>query len=65
MAKTRVYIVFRHASQWDDYSGNEFIGVFFNVDAARALIAKKQNHYDYFIEVYEEPDPGQEHEVFC
>lgn len=57
MTKNRVYIVFRDNS--DCPAGNEFIGVFFNIEAARALIAKKQNPRDFFIETYEEPVPGQ------
>lgn len=60
MAKNKVYIVDR--CDVDCPAGNEFVGVFFNVEAARALIAKKQNPYDFFIETYEEPEPGQEHE---
>jgi hypothetical protein len=60
----KVHIVFRHASEGNDYSGNEFVGVFFDRKSAEVFIAKKQNHYDYFIETYEQPAEGMAHEVF-
>jgi hypothetical protein len=65
MTKNRVYIVFRHANEWNDYSGNEFVGVFFDQKSAEDWIAGRQKPNRYYIETYEQPEAGMAHEVFC
>jgi hypothetical protein len=61
--KLKVYIVFREARE-NSYSGNNFVGVFFDRKSAEGFIAEKQNNYDYFIETYEQPEAGMAHEVY-
>ncbi len=63
MTKNRVYVVFRENQKCP--SGNEFVDLFFNRKAAEDLIASKENYHEYFIEIYQEPEPGQFPEIFC
>ena len=65
MTKIQVHIVFRHASQWDDYSGNEFIGVFFDRKSAEDWISTAKRPEKYYIETYEQPEAGMAHEVYA
>lgn len=60
----KVYIVFRQAPERSS-SGNEFIGVFFDWNSAEVFIAERPDPEKYFIETYEQPGPGEKHEVFA
>lgn len=64
MTKTQVHIVFRNPSGFD-YSGPEFIGVFFDRKSAEEWIAGRDRPKKYFIETYEQPESGIAHEVFA
>jgi hypothetical protein len=60
---TRVHIVFKEAKE--AYSGQEFVGVFFNRKSAEEWIAATQGSARlFFIESYEQPASGMAHEVF-
>lgn len=61
--KTRVYIVFKPVSGWE-YSGNEFVGVFFSRESAEAWIKERKVPHNYFIETYEQPEDGMAEQVF-
>ena len=70
--KIQVHIVFRDAREYSyqkyseySYSGNEFIGVFFDRESAEAFIAERPNPSEFFIETYDKPEAGKKHEVFC
>lgn len=64
MTKTRVHIVFKEPGGYD-YSGNEFIGVFFDRKSAEDWIATAKRPEKYFIETYEQPEAGMAPEVFA
>ena len=61
---TQVHIVFKEASGVS-YSGNEFIGVFFDRQSAQEWIKTTTRPEKYFIETYEQPEQGIAHEVFA
>jgi hypothetical protein len=63
VTKIKVYIVFKEINGWE-YSGNEFIGVFFDRSSAEVWIAKCARPNKYFIETYEQPEAGMASEVF-
>ena len=63
MNKVQVHIVFRQNQVCP--SGNEFIGVFFDRTSAEVFIAERPDPERYFIETYEQPGPGEKHEVFA
>lgn len=63
MDKVKVYIVFRQTRDYH-FCGNEFIGVFFDRTSAEVFVAERPNPERYFIETYEQPGPGEKHEVF-
>ena len=63
MTKTRVHVVFKPISGWE-YSGNEFVGVFFTRESAETWIKERKNPSVYFIETYEQPEDGMAEEVF-
>ena len=60
----KVYIVFRQTREYH-FSGNEFIGVFFDWNSAADFIAERPDPEKYFIETYEKPEAGKPHEVFA
>ena len=64
MNKVQVHIVFRNFSGFD-YSGPEFVGVFFDRKSAQDWIAGRDKPHRYFIETYEQPEAGMAHEVFA
>jgi len=64
MTKIQVHIVFREPHNWE-YSGPEFIGVFFDQKSAQDWIASCARPERYFIETYEQPESGIAHEVFA
>lgn len=64
MTKVQVHIVFKEVSGWE-YSGNEFVGVFFDRKSAKDWIAECKQPHKYFIETYEQPESGIAHEVFA
>jgi hypothetical protein len=59
----KVYIVFRQTREYH-FSGNEFIGVFFDRTSAEVFISERPDSSKYFIETYEKPAAGKKHEVF-
>jgi hypothetical protein len=63
MTKIQVHIVFKEPSGFD-YSGPEFVGVFFDRKSAEDWIAGRQKPNRYYIETYEQPAEGMAHEVF-
>ena len=61
---TRVHIVFKEAKE--AYSGQEFVGVFFDRKSAEEWIAARGGSARFFfIETYEQPAEGMAHEVFA
>ena len=60
----KVYIVFRQTREYH-FSGNEFIGVFFDRTSAEVFINERPIPEIYFIESYEKPEEGKSHEVFA
>lgn len=61
---TKVHIVFKEAKE--AYSGQEFIGVFFDRKSAEEWIAARGGSARFFfIETYEQPAEGMAHEVFA
>jgi hypothetical protein len=64
MSKVTVYIVFRQTRHHTS-SGNEFIGVFFDRASAEQFIVERINSFLYYIETYQQPQPGCQHQVFC
>jgi hypothetical protein len=60
----KVYIVFRQTREYH-FSGNEFIGVFFDRTSAEVFINERPDPSKYFIETYEKPEIGESHEVFA
>lgn len=63
MNKVKVYIVFRQTQTI--VGSSEFIGVFFDWNSAEVFIAERPDPEKYFIETYEQPGPGEKHEVFA
>lgn len=64
MNKVQVHIVFRQTREYH-FSGNEFIGVFFDRTSAEVFVAERPDPERYFIETYDKPEVGQQHEVFA
>ena len=69
MNKVQVHIVFRNSSRFEcsgaEFSGSEFVGVFFDRKSAQDWIAGRDIPHRYFIETYEQPAAGMAHEVFA
>ena len=66
MTKIQVHIVFKEPGGFD-YSGPEFVGVFFDRKSAEDWIASCKKPHRYYIETYEQPEAGigMAHEVFA
>jgi len=65
MTKTQVHIVFKIPGGFD-YSGPQFVGVFFDKKSAEDWIAgRKKPHHKYYIETYEKSEAGMAQEVWA
>ncbi len=62
MTKTQVHIVFKEPAGFD-YSGPQFVGVFFDKKSAEVFIAEREKPRRYYIETYEQAETGMAQEV--
>jgi homospermidine synthase len=58
----QVHIVFRECQ---GVPSCEFVGVFFDRPSAEQFIKQRPDPSKFFIETYDKPEPGKQHEVFC
>ena len=65
MTNTQVHIIFKEPDGFD-YSGPQFVGVFFDKKSAEDWIAGcKKPHRKYYIETYERSESGMAEEVYA
>lgn len=64
MTKTQVHIVFKEPGGFD-YSGPQFVGVFFDKTSAEVFIAEREKPHRYYIETYEQAETGPAQEVWA